>query len=1546
MIFSNIQPKVFAEEQVEAGYTKALIKHNVPEDTDMNSRVVWRTAAGAAKPTATRFDIEYTGVPSFTLEGMTSGDSYDVSYALVDDFVMLDLALLESQYQNTANVISITTGTITMLVPASILSVTSLNNDQTQIGAPPSTVQITMEGSSSETVIEVSTDSWLTSSVIYTGAVVDGQLIDVTLSPGTYTFRTTSTFSFSDGTKEVSIPNVLVGSTSVSNSIVPPDAPTALAITATKVLDNVTSYSANLSWSWLISSGGSKQNTLVSYMEFDGVESDLSLLDWSTATSEVSLSTTHTFQGVPYRKPLAFRIQAQGWNNNASTSAYYEMFISEDTSDSSKTGYTIPVFGIDLPTNTKVQIDNQYIKGYDGTNTVTFSFDAATGNVTIGKAGMYNGISVTTPFQFDAINNILSISGQVITDQIVAADYVLGWLAGSTPKLRTANKNAYADSTEGLWMGYTDATTFKFDMGDDTQYIRWDGAKLRISGNVTIDGGSALDQVQRNSIVFIAGATTPAAPTTGSYASPIPTGWSSSIPTLLDGENAYMTQRLFTSDGLSPQDTVWTTPGLYTTGGGTPGSPGADGDTSYVHIAYATNASGTAGFSTTDPIGKTYIGQYTDFSIIDSEVPSLYLWTKTKGEAGETGKVREVRFQYSTDGLGGWHDAPILITDKYMREGTFFDGVIEAGGYSVGVVIVPDDGDSIWTQFQFSPTGLGDWSNTQRVGDIWQHSQLVTNSVGGGYGTAVKVKGSDGVPGRYFETRFAKGVTPPALSNTSPDPSGWVIDPNISTTGAEVVWATTATKLYTGALDKNWTTPIQWAGKSNVIGFLSKEAFLVPADKDGLVSSYAGATGTFNVYVGNVNVTTSSTFGVASSTAMVATINTSGVYTTSSISADVGSVNLIATYQGVSVTKVFTVAKAKQGDIGNDGERGAGVFYVEKTNANFPLTLTAARAVATAAVPDAIPVLNDRVTIVNSTVSTVDQWELSFDGANWVEYALKVHGNVLVKGTVAADRISVISGNTAVTIDPSRDEVISAYVGTKALFSVNKTTGKGVLDGLSIEDASIQPASFSEEAQDWITNAIGATSTSGGLKSFNGVSGALSGSPTQVLTSLTHVSTNPVTLKCSGNRTVVNTVINNANPDTPPTITLQLYRNGVAMSGKSVTVLGTAVSNQVGYEPGYLEYDHTYSWAATIPTFTDNPSNGNYVYSVKVTADRYDHITTVNLILSAEEQVVGAGVDLTDYLLVVDALTLGITSETAAAGDHIHSVSDITNLSGTNTGDNAANSNYSSLVSNVSTDLSYTPSTGVMASSDGNDATIPLSTTNTRGLMSTAQFDKLDGLGGGATYYGGTGLNTVGTTFSVKYSTTSTAASACQANDARLYNNRNAADVSNWAKASSKPTYTASEVGVYSWARASSKPSYTASEVGVYAWARASVKPSYTYGDVGAAPAGNYLVSGTAISVTSINVTSSIDLKNIIEREDIFDSLADVVAIGSKGVAIGSYKADETNALHNFFISEEVFAIDEKCSIDGKSVKPNDLLAKAYAAIAALEVRLSKVENK
>ena len=129
------------------------------------------------------------------------------------------------------------------------------------------------------------------------------------------------------------------------------------------------------------------------------------------------------------------------------------------------------------------------------------------------------------------------------------------------------------------------------------------------------------------------------------------------------------------TDSTNPADYRWSLIKGADGAQGTPGKAGADGKTPYFHIAYANNATGTEGFSTTDSQDKTYIGQYTDYTEADSNEASSYAWTKIKGDKGDQGK----------DGY-----TPIKGTD-------YFDGKDGQDGKS----------SYLWIKYSANPDGTG-----------------------------------------------------------------------------------------------------------------------------------------------------------------------------------------------------------------------------------------------------------------------------------------------------------------------------------------------------------------------------------------------------------------------------------------------------------------------------------------------------------------------------------------------------------------------------------------------------------------------------------------------------------------------------------------------------------------------------------------------------------------------------------------------------------------------------------------------------------------------
>ena len=69
---------------------------------------------------------------------------------------------------------------------------------------------------------------------------------------------------------------------------------------------------------------------------------------------------------------------------------------------------------------------------------------------------------------------------------------------------------------------------------------------------------------------------------------------------------------------------------------GIPGKNGDDGSTSYLHIKYSDDGGSTFTANNGETPGE-YIGQYTDFTELDSSDPKMYKWALIKGKDGQDG---------------------------------------------------------------------------------------------------------------------------------------------------------------------------------------------------------------------------------------------------------------------------------------------------------------------------------------------------------------------------------------------------------------------------------------------------------------------------------------------------------------------------------------------------------------------------------------------------------------------------------------------------------------------------------------------------------------------------------------------------------------------------------------------------------------------------------------------------------------------------------------------------------------------------------------------
>lgn len=100
------------------------------------------------------------------------------------------------------------------------------------------------------------------------------------------------------------------------------------------------------------------------------------------------------------------------------------------------------------------------------------------------------------------------------------------------------------------------------------------------------------------------------------------------------------------------------------------GIPGENGETSYIHTAYANSIDGTVNFSTTDT-DRIYIGHYSDFEKTDSADPAKYTWARMRGEDGPPGRTYYLRA--NTEILLMGQDKKVspekLTVNVYYRDG-------------------------------------------------------------------------------------------------------------------------------------------------------------------------------------------------------------------------------------------------------------------------------------------------------------------------------------------------------------------------------------------------------------------------------------------------------------------------------------------------------------------------------------------------------------------------------------------------------------------------------------------------------------------------------------------------------------------------------------------------------------------------------------------------------------------------------------------------------------------------------------------------------------
>ena len=260
---------------------------------------------------------------------------------------------------------------------------------------------------------------------------------------------------------------------------------------------------------------------------------------------------------------------------------------------------------------------------------------------------------------------------------------------------------------------------------------------------------------------------------------------------------------------------------------GIAGQNGIDGQTSYLHIAYATSADGKTGFNQTS---GTYIGQYVDFTQDDSTDPTKYTWTLIKGDVG---LIACGEFVNDTDYLDS-----SLVT---MYGNTFISNV--ATSDSPMAILTNSDGSAITDHD-------GNYLLYMKDGDFVYSSDWTLYAKRGSDGTDGQngSNGSDGIDGASYQTIYTRNNsatlapnTPYSSVNDDDIPGGWTKAPLGTTAELSAEWvskrekhggvwgAYSAPSLYTKYVtngeqgiqgcvlrDSEWVEGTQYLNQSNV----------------------------------------------------------------------------------------------------------------------------------------------------------------------------------------------------------------------------------------------------------------------------------------------------------------------------------------------------------------------------------------------------------------------------------------------------------------------------------------------------------------------------------------------------------------------------------------------------------------------------------------------------------------------------------------------------------------------------------------------------------
>lgn len=300
------------------------------------------------------------------------------------------------------------------------------------------------------------------------------------------------------------------------------------------------------------------------------------------------------------------------------------------------------------------------------------------------------------------------------------------------------------------------------------------------------DGADGIDGLSPNtaykSTVFKRSNTAPTTPTGGSYANPVPTGWSDGVPS--GEEKLWASTRIFSSDGLDPQQASWTTPRQMT--------DTADFD---VEFSSVDNPSAPTGHPNTNrqwtnTASKATIWMAT--AVKNNGVWGAWQISRIKGEKGEDGT--SIKIKGTVSSVSDLPTPPADPSDCYIVGQNLYvwdgDSWVNAGQFKGDKGENGADGlngVNAYVHIKYAKSlKTNDWSdNNGETPDKYigiYCDSLPTDSLTWSKYSWSKWKGDDGFGYEYIYKRTTSSSAPSTPTGTSQNddyvPSGWTDDPS------------------------------------------------------------------------------------------------------------------------------------------------------------------------------------------------------------------------------------------------------------------------------------------------------------------------------------------------------------------------------------------------------------------------------------------------------------------------------------------------------------------------------------------------------------------------------------------------------------------------------------------------------------------------------------------------------------------------------------------------------------------------------------------------